>query len=89
LLDARELPKTNKEHELGVACKAMRRVIRKAFQNCRFEVVGRYTLELIERRETGALSNEKPFYARQRVWTIRKYSQKLLYVFYYLWRTHD
>jgi hypothetical protein len=37
-------------------------------------VVGRHTLELIERRETGAPSNEKPFYARQRVRTIRKYS---------------
>jgi hypothetical protein len=47
-------------------------------------VVGRHTLELIERRETGAPSNEKPFYARQRVRTIRKYSQKLLYVFCYL-----
>lgn len=88
LLEARELPEANKEHELGVACRAMRRVIRKAFQNCRFEVVGRHTLELIERRETGAPSNEKPFYARQRVRTIRKYSQKLLHVFCYLWRTH-
>jgi hypothetical protein len=88
LLDAQELAEANKEHELGVACRAMRRVIRKAFQNCQFEVVGRHTLELIERRETGAQSNEKPFYARQRVRTIRKYSQKLLHVFCYLWRTH-
>jgi hypothetical protein len=88
LLEARQIPEANKEHELNVACRAMRRVIRKAFQNCRFEVVGRHTLELIERRETGAPSNEKPFYARQRVRTIRKYSQKLLHVFCYLWRTH-
>jgi superfamily II DNA helicase RecQ len=88
LLEARELPESSKEHELGLACRAMRRVIRKAFQNCRVEVVGRHTLELIERRETGAPSNEKPFYARQRVRTIRKYSQKLLHVFCYLWRTH-
>lgn len=88
LLEARELPEANKEHELSVACKAMRRVIRNAFRNCRSEVVGRYTLELIERRETGAPSNEKPFYARQRVQTIKKYSNKLLHVFCYLWRTH-
>jgi hypothetical protein len=64
LLGARQLPEAKHEHGLNVACKAMRRVIRKAFQNCRFEVVGRHTLELIERRETGAPSNEKPFYAR-------------------------
>lgn len=89
LLGARQLPGAKHEHDLNVACKAMRRVIRKAFQNCRFEVVGCHTLELIERREIGAPSNEKPFYARQRVQTIKKYTQKVLHVFCYLWRTHD
>jgi hypothetical protein len=89
LLEAREIPDNNKECELGTACKAMRRVIRKAFQSCRFEIVGRHTLELIERRETGAPSNEKPFYARQRVRTIKKYTRILLYVFCYLWRSYS
>jgi superfamily II DNA/RNA helicase len=87
LLEAREPPEGSEEQELSVACRAMRRVIRKAFRSCRFEVVGRHTLELIERRETGAPSNEKPFYARQRVGTIKKYSLTLLRVFCYLWRT--
>jgi len=89
LLEAREPPEANQEHELSVACTALRRLVRKAFRTCRFEVVGRHTLELIERRETGAPSNEKPFYARQRVRTIQKYSQKVLSVFCYLWRTQD
>lgn len=89
LLEARELPGDGKENDLSVACKAMQQVIRRAFQSCRFEIVGRHTLELIERRETGAPSNEKPFYARQRVRTIKKYTQKLLNVFCYLWRTHS
>lgn len=91
LLEAREPPRANeehKEHDLGVACKAMRRVVRRAFQSCRAEIVGRHTLEIVERRETGAPSNEKPFYARQRVRTIKTYTQKLLHVFCYLWRTH-
>jgi superfamily II DNA helicase RecQ len=88
LLEAREIPDDSRESELGVACNAMRRVVRRAFHSCRFEVVGRHTLELIERRETGAPSNEKPFYARQRMRTIRKYTRTLLNVFCYLWRTH-
>ena len=31
MLEARELPDDNKEHDLGVACEAMRRVVRRAF----------------------------------------------------------
>ncbi|PVH91236.1 hypothetical protein DM02DRAFT_664211 [Periconia macrospinosa] len=58
-------------------CKAMERLIRKAFDSSRAEVVGRLTLEIIERREAGAASNERPFYARHRVSTIKKYSRKL------------
>jgi superfamily II DNA helicase RecQ len=70
-------------------CKAMERLIRKAFESSRPEVVGRVTLEIIERREAGAESNERPFYARHRVSTVKKYSQKLVSILCYLWRTHD
>lgn len=62
----------------------MQRLIRKAVQNCRFEIVGQHTLELIQRRKTGAPFNEKPFYARQRVQTIKKYTYKVLHVFCYI-----
>jgi len=69
--------------------RAMQRLIRKAFDSCRPEIVGRLTLEIIERREAGAESNERPFYSRHRVRTIKKYSQKLIGILCYLWRTYD
>jgi superfamily II DNA helicase RecQ len=79
------------EEDMGLddACKAMQRLIRKAFSSCRAEIVGRLTLEIIERREVGAESNERPFYSKQRVRTIKKYSQKLVSILCYLWRTND
>ncbi|CAA9960673.1 DNA helicase recq [Pyrenophora teres f. maculata] len=70
-------------------CKAMERLIRKAFDSSQAEVVGRLTLEIIERREAGAESNERPFYSRHRVGTIKKYSQKLVSILCYLWRTYE
>ena len=45
------------------ACTALRRVIRRAFQTAQPNIIGRPLLELIKRRETGAESNEKPFYS--------------------------
>ncbi|KAE8822992.1 hypothetical protein HRS9122_10467 [Pyrenophora teres f. teres] len=60
-----------------------------AFDSSQAEVVGRLTLEIIERREAGAESNERPFYSRHRVGTIKKYSQKLVSILCYLWRTYD
>jgi hypothetical protein len=65
---------------LGEACKAMQQLILKAFSSCRAEIVGRLTLEIIERREVGAESNKRPFYSKHQVRTIRKYSQKLVRV---------
>ncbi|KAF2828293.1 hypothetical protein CC86DRAFT_320984, partial [Ophiobolus disseminans] len=59
------------------------------FASCRAEVVGRLTLEVIERRETGAESNERPFYARHKVQTVKKYSEKVVQVLCYLWRTYE
>jgi superfamily II DNA helicase RecQ len=77
------------DSDLEDACKAMRRAIQHAFASCRPEVVGRPALELIERRETGAESSEKPFYAQQKVFTIRSYSDKVVSILCYLWRTWD
>jgi hypothetical protein len=65
LLSARLIPedkgKPSREHghegdeaALGRACRAMRRLIQKAYQISQPEVVGRPALELIERREMGA-----------------------------------
>ncbi len=59
---------------LADACKATRRLIRQAFQICRSNVIGRSALEYINRQEVGERSNERPFYAKHKVQTIRKYS---------------
>jgi hypothetical protein len=60
---------------LAAASRATRWLIRHAFKIARPGEVGRPALEAINRRETGKRSNEKLFYARQKVATIRKYSQ--------------
>jgi hypothetical protein len=61
--------------ELAAASRATRRLIRRAFKTARPGEVGRPALEAVNRRETGERSNEKPFYAGQKVATIRKYSR--------------
>jgi hypothetical protein len=60
---------------LVAASRATRRLIRQAFKTARPGEVGRPALEAVNRRETGERSNEKPFYAGQKVATIRKYSR--------------
>jgi hypothetical protein len=60
---------------LAVASRATRWLIRHAFKMARPGEVGRPALEAVNRRETGEQSNEKPFYAGQKVATIQKYSQ--------------
>lgn len=69
------------------ACKATRRLIRKAFASARPHIVGRAALEAMNRRETGAASNERPFYAEQKVKTLRKYSRSWVKILRYIWRT--
>ena len=46
-------------------------------------------MEYINRRETGESKNERPFYAKQKVATIKKYSQVWLKILRYIWRTAD
>lgn len=75
------------ETALFRACRATRRVVRRAFRACRPEVVGRPALELIERRESGAESNEKPFYSGHKASTVTRYSEKIVAVLCYVWRT--
>lgn len=100
LLYARRLPgeaedarkeKESKVHEsdLEDVCKAMRRLIRKAFHSSQPEIASRPVREIIERRETGAESNERPFYSGHKVATIKKYSRKLTQILCYLWRTYE
>lgn len=69
------------------ACKVMGRLVRKAFRSS--QVTSRPVREIIERRETGADSNQRPFYAEHKLVTIKKYSPKLTQILCYLWRMHE
>ncbi|KAI2474956.1 hypothetical protein Ptr902_13637 [Pyrenophora tritici-repentis] len=57
------------------ACTAFERQIRLAFDTAQPDIVGRAALEAIERRETGAETNEKPFYANQKSTTVKRYAR--------------
>ena len=77
------------EEDIGLedACRGTRRLIRAAFQVCKADIVGKAALESANRRETGAVSNEKPFYAGHQKKTIRKYSDVFVSKLRYLWKT--
>jgi hypothetical protein len=64
-------------------------LIRRSFQTSRIEVVGRYTLHYVNRRENGAPNNNKPFYSKQKVKTIRKYANVFTQILRYIWRTAE
>jgi hypothetical protein len=74
---------------LANACKATRRLIHRAFQACRSDTIGRSALEFVNRREAGARNNEMPFYAKHKVQTIQRYSQRFIVILRYLWRSYD
>jgi len=60
---------------------------RKAISISQPEIVGRTALEYVNRRETGESKNERPFYAKQKVGTIRKYTDVWVKILRYIWRT--
>jgi len=80
---------TADDKALQRVCTEARRVVRKAFRACRPEVVGRPALEMVERRESGAESNEKPFYSGHKASTVARYGEKMVAVLCYVWRTCD
>ena len=84
-------PLHNKEREedkgLAEACKATQRLIRKAFKVCQGDDIPRAAMKYVNRREGGESNNERPFYARQKVKTIRDYSIVWIKIMRYLWRT--
>jgi hypothetical protein len=62
------------EKALSRACEGTISFIRRSFQTSRVEVVGRQALYCINRRENGAPNNDKSFYSKQKIETIRKYA---------------
>ena len=62
-------------------------LIRRSFQTSRVEIVGRHALHCVNRRENGAPNNDKPFYGKQKIKTIRKYANVFTQILRYIWRT--
>ncbi|KAK3615680.1 hypothetical protein LTR56_026441 [Elasticomyces elasticus] len=76
------------EAELAEACKATRRLIRRAFHTANPDQVGGHApLEYVNRRECGAESQEKPFHSEQMVKTVHRYSGHWVKILRYLWRS--
>jgi hypothetical protein len=75
------------EKALSRACEGTMLLIRRSFQASRVEIVGRHALHCVNRRENGAPNNDKPFYGKQKVKTIRKYANVFTQILRYIWRT--
>lgn len=80
---------SEREWVLSKVCWAVEMVIWKAQQASSPEVVGLPATTFIERRETGAADNEKPFDALQTGKTMAKYSRYWVSIVCYIWRTHQ
>jgi superfamily II DNA helicase RecQ len=78
---------SDNEVALQRVCKQIGRVIRLAFDKCKSNDVGRSALHIINRKENGAQSNEKPFYKQHGADTLRKYCIVICKLVRYLWRS--
>ena len=77
----------NAKDGLDDACRGTQGLIQAAFGRCKTEVVSKAALQSVNRRETGAESNERPLYTGQQVKTIRKCSDSWVHILRFLWRT--
>ncbi|KAK6433365.1 hypothetical protein LTR95_010457 [Oleoguttula sp. CCFEE 5521] len=75
------------EEALKKACISTTVLIRRSFNASRTEIVGRHALQCVHRRENGAPTNDRPFYGKQKVQTIRKYTAVFVKIIRYIWRT--
>ena len=75
------------EEALRQACKATATLIRRSYQVSRVEIVGKPAMYYIHRRETGAPTSDRPFYAKQKAQTIRRYTDQFVKILRYIWRT--
>ena len=85
--DREERAEEQEERGLAQACVASQRLIRRAMAICQPSIVGRSALEFVNRREVGEVKNERPFYARQKASTLRKYTAVWAKVLRYIWRS--
>ena len=88
-LGGRDMTEEEEEEDRGLAqaCAATKRLIKKAIATARPHTVGRSALEFINRREVGEGKNERPFDAKQKASTIKKYVAVWAKMLRYIWRT--
>ncbi|KAK3045473.1 hypothetical protein LTR09_012936 [Extremus antarcticus] len=67
------------ERSLERACQAVGRLVHRMMGVCRPDTVPRSALMWVNRRETGAENNEKPFYSTQMADTMRNWEKKPSY----------
>jgi hypothetical protein len=77
------------DQALSQACKATVKVICQAMRVCQPTLVPRSALLYINRRETGAANNERPFYSKHRADTMRKYCAVWTKMLCYLWHSQE
>lgn len=77
------------ELRLWRACRMTAKMISRAQSVCHPSKMGLSALQLLNCREIGQSSNEKPFYGRQHQKTISLYTQHWTRILCYIWRTHD
>ncbi|KAK5110579.1 hypothetical protein LTR85_000994 [Meristemomyces frigidus] len=75
------------EQALVQACKATAKLNRRSYQASQIEIVGRPVMQYVNRRETGASTSDRPFYSKQKVQTIRRYTDQFVKILRYIWPT--
>ena len=86
--EGRAIEEEDKEG-LKRACVSTTILIRRSFNASRAEIVGRHALQCVHRRENGAPTSDRPFYGKQKVQTIRKYTAVFVKILRYIWRTES
>jgi hypothetical protein len=77
----------NHEKALSYTYEGTVLLIRRSFQLSRIKIIGRHALHCIDRQENGAPNNDKPFYSKQKIKTVRKYADVFTQILRYIWRT--
>ena len=74
---------------LEQAYKATATLIRQSYNVSRVEIVGRAVIHYVNRRETGALTSDRLFYGKQKVQTLRRYTDQFVKILRYIQRTES
>jgi hypothetical protein len=82
-----EQEQEQEDRGLAQACVASQRLIRRAMATCQPSMVGRSALEFVNRREVREGKNKKPFYAKHKANTIRKYTAIWVKMLRYIWKS--